>query len=135
MAEGYVLRLGASPSKELSARPVLQRLKNIYRKIEGAASMSGRLRSHDQQLAELHAAVAVLAVEGHGLDATEKEAARVKLEGYLAYRSDAKEEIERLAALYESSAARVAAAEIEIADLRKKLLAIEGAPVSRSKGR
>ena len=107
---------------------MLQRLKHLYRKLNsGTGLLSGRLRSYDQELAQLRAAIAALTVEAPGMDPKQKDAARAKLEGLLAYQGDAKQEIERLAALYESSAARVAAAEMEISDLRKKLQSLEKA--------
>ena len=112
---------------------MLQRLKNIYRKLDsGAGLLSGRLKTYDQELARLRAAVAALAIDVPGLNPKEKEAARAKLEGLLAHNGEAKEELERLAALYESSAARVAKAEMEIADLRKKLKTMEEQSASRS---
>lgn len=114
---------------------MLQRLKNLYLKLESAAAvLSGRLKSHDQQLARLRAAVAALAAETPGASPEEKEAARVKLEGLLAQSGATREEMDRLAGLYESSAARVAAAEQEIADLRRRLQTVEEQSLSRSKG-
>ena len=114
---------------------MLKRLKNLYRKLDSAAAaFSGRLKSHDRELARLRAAIAALAVDMSGADPKEKHAAQTKLEGLLAQNGAAKEELDRLAALYESSVARVAVAESEIADLRKKLEAMEEQSVSRSKG-
>lgn len=101
---------------------MLQRLKNMYRKLDaGASILSGKLKAHDRELAQLRAAVAALAVDGSGDDEQQKEVARRRLEGLLAYQADGKEEIERLASLYESAVARVAGLEKEMADLRLRL--------------
>jgi len=104
---------------------VLNGLKNLYKKLGASASLLSGLRVHDEQLAQLRAAIATLMAEDPGLSPAEKEAARVKIESLLAYQAVSKDETERLRALYESAAARVAATEAEIAALREKLTALE----------
>ncbi len=109
---------------------MLQRLKDIYWKLDsGAAVLAGKLKSHDVQLKQLNAAVAAFALgsPGGGADDPGREAAKAGLIGLLAYQANARAEIERLLTLYESALARVAAAEMEIADLREKLNAMEQA--------
>ena len=106
---------------------MLNSLKSLYKKLSASAALLSGLRAHDEQIAQLRTAVATLLSEKHGLSAAEKVAAKTKIEGLLAYQAVSKDETERLRALYESAAARVAATESEIAALREKLSAMENA--------
>lgn len=104
---------------------MLDSLKNIYKKLgSGTAVLSG-LRAHDEQIAQLRAAVGAILAEATGLSAAEKEAAKAKIEGLLAYQAIAKDEAERLRALYGSAATRLAAAEVVIAELQDRVSAME----------
>lgn len=109
-------------------------LTNIYKKLGASAALLSGLRAQDEQISQLRATIATLLSETHGLSAAEKEAAKAKIEGLLAYQAVSKDETERLRALYESAAARVAAAEAEIAALREKLSAMESALKDRGGG-
>ena len=100
-------------------------LKNLYKKLGSSAALLSGLRAHDEQLAQLRAAIATFMADTPGLSPTEKDAAKAKIESLLAYQAASKDETERLRALYESAAARLAATETEIAALREKLNAIE----------
>ena len=111
MAEGYGLI-------------VFRRLKSIYRKFGSAASLAAGISQHDEQLAKLSAAVAEL-MNGPALSPERRDAARKNLESLLLYQAQSRGESERMRELYESAAVRVAAAETEIADLKKKLDALE----------
>jgi len=113
--------------------PVLQQFKSLFRKFDaGLARLGGRLRSYDEQLAELRAAVAALAVDGAG-DPRQREAASRQLEELLTHRAATREESERLLAMYESAVARVVVVEKQIADMSERLRAIESA-ASRQAG-
>lgn len=106
---------------------MLQQIKELYRRFDtGIMRLKGKLRSHDEQLDQLHAAVAALAVDGVR-DIEQRQAARRRLEEMFAHRAAVREEYERLLALYESTALRVAAAEAEISHLRERLDALEAA--------
>ncbi len=111
-----------------------QRLKNLYQKLGSAGALLAGLRAHDEQLAQLRAAIATLVADKPGLSAEEKEAAKAEIEGLLAYQAVSRDETERLRALYESAAARVAVTESEIADLREKLKVLEDALGNRFQG-
>ena len=100
---------------------MLQRLKDLYQKLGSGAALLTGLRAHDEQLAQLRAALATLVAESPGLSAAEKEAAKAEIEELLAYQAISRDETERLRALYESAAARMATTEAEIAELRDKL--------------
>ena len=104
---------------------MLNNLKSLYKKLGASAALLAGLRAHDEQIAQLRAAVATLLSEKHGLSAADKEAFVAKIEGLLAYQALSKDETERLRALCESAVARVAASETEIAGLREKLAAME----------
>jgi chromosome segregation ATPase len=106
---------------------VLNSLKNLYKKLGTSAALLSGLRAQDEQIAQLRATLATLLSEKHGLSAPDEEAAKAKIEGLLAYQAVSKDETERLRALYESAAGRLAAAEAEIAALREKLSAMERA--------
>ena len=88
--------------------------------------LRARLRSHDQQLAQLRDAVAAISVESETLSNEEREAARARLVDLLAYQANSKIEIERLGMLYESAVARVADLEAEIETLRIKVNSLQG---------
>ena len=105
---------------------MLSGLKILYKKLGASAALLSGLRAHDEQLAQLRAAIATLMAEAPGLSPAEKKAAKAEIERLLAYQAISKDEAERLRALYDSAAARVAATETEIADLREKLKAMEG---------
>ena len=104
---------------------MIKSLKNLYKKLGASAALLSGLRAHDEQIAQLRAAIATLMVDTPGLSDVEKEAAEAKIEGLLAYQAVSKDETERLRAFCESAAARVAATETEIAALREKLTALE----------
>ena len=106
---------------------MLNSLKSLYKKLSASAALLSGLRAHDEQIAQLRAEIAALLAGKRGLTAEEKAAAKVEIEGLLAYQAVSKDETERLRALYESAAARVAATEKEIAALREKLSAMESA--------
>ncbi len=59
--------------------------------------------------------------ESPKLSTAEKKASKARIEGLLAYQAISKDEVERLRALYESAAARLAVTELEVADLREQL--------------
>ena len=111
MAEGYGLI-------------VFRRLKSIYRKLDSAASLAAGISQHDEQLAKLSAAVAEL-TNGPALSSERRDAARKNLETLLLYQAQSRGEFERMREFYEANAVRVAAAESEIADLKKRLEALE----------
>lgn len=100
---------------------MLRRLKDIYTRLGSAVRMGSRLSQHDRQLAQLGAAVAAVSTQMPGLDAKDREAAQAKLDEFLAYQGASTAEQERLSMLYESLAARIAQAEMEIDELRRKL--------------
>jgi len=104
---------------------VLNSLKSLYKKLCASAALLSGLRAHDEQIAQLRAVIATLLADTPALPPAEREAAKAKIEGLLAYQAVSKDETERLRALYESAAARVAATEAEIAALREKLATIE----------
>lgn len=106
---------------------MLNSLKNIYKKLGSGAALLSGLRAHDEQIAQLRAAVGAILAEAPGLSAAEKEAARAKIEALLAYQAIAKDETEGLRALYESAATRLAAAETVIAELQDRVSAMEDA--------
>jgi len=103
---------------------VFQRLRGIYRKLDSAASLAVGISQHDEQLAKLSAAVAEL-MNDPSLSPERREAARKNLETLLLYQAQSRSEAEQMRELYESTAVRVAAAESEIADLKKKLEQLE----------
>ena len=103
---------------------MFRRLKSIYRKLDSAASLAAGISQHDEQLAKLSAAVAEL-MNGPALSPERRDAARKNLESLLLYQAQSRRESERMRELYESTAVRIAAAESEIADLKKKLEALE----------
>ena len=103
---------------------VFQRLKSIYRKLGTAASLAAGISQHDEEPARLNAAVAEL-MNDPGPSSERRDAARKNLETLLLYQAQSRGETERIRELYESTAVRVAAAESEIADLKKKLKALE----------
>ena len=105
---------------------MLNRLKKLYKNLGASAALLSGLRAHDEQIAQLRAAIAALMTDTPGLTPAEKETAMAKIEALLAYQAVSKDEAERLRALYESAAARVAATEAEIVALREKLAAMEG---------
>jgi len=106
---------------------VLQQLKGLYHRLDsGIVRLKSKLRSHDEQLEQLRASVAALAVDGME-DPDQRRAAKQRLEEMLVHRAVDREELERLLALYESAVARVAAAEAGIAELRERLSALERA--------
>jgi len=113
---------------------VLKTLNNLYNVFAASTALLSGLRAHDEQIAQLRATVAALLAAAPGLTAEEKETAEAKIVGLLAYQAVSKDESERLRALYESAAARVAAAEAEIAALREKLSAMESALKDRGGG-
>lgn len=104
---------------------MLNQLKSLYKKFGASATLLSGLRAHDEQIAQLRAAIATLIAEAPGPSPAEKKVAQAEIEGLLAYQAVSKDETERLRALYESAAARVAATEMEIATLREKLNAME----------
>jgi chromosome segregation ATPase len=104
---------------------VLNGLRNLYKKIGASAGLLSGLRTHDEQIAQLRASLATLLAEKRGLSPEEKARAKAEIESLLAYQAVSKDETERLRALYESAAARVAATETEIAALREKLIEME----------
>ena len=103
---------------------MFQRLKSLYRKLDAAASLAAGISQHDEQLAKLNTAVAEL-MSDRGLSPERRDAARKSLETLLLYQAQSRGESERMRELYESTAVRVAAAESEIADLKKKLEALK----------
>ena len=103
---------------------VFRRLKSIYRKLGAAASLAAGISQHDEDLAKLNAAVAEL-MSDPGLSPQRRDAARRNLETLLLYQAQSRGETERMRELYESTAVRVAAAESEISNLKKKLEALE----------
>jgi hypothetical protein len=104
---------------------VLNGLKKLYKRLSASAALLSGLRAHDEQIAQLRAAIATLMSERPGLSPAQKEAAKAKIEGLFAYQALSKDETERLRALYESGVARVAGTEIEIAALRERLDVME----------
>ena len=100
-------------------------MRNLYKKIGASAGLLSGLRAHDEQIAQLRASLATLVAEKQGLSPEEKARAKAEIESLLAYQAVSKDETERLRALYESAAARVAATETEIAALREKLIEME----------
>jgi hypothetical protein len=103
---------------------VFQRLKSLYQKLDAAASLAAGISHHDEQLAKLNTAVVEL-MNDPGLSPERRDAARKNLETLLLYQAQSRGETERMRQLYESTAVRVASAESEIADLKKKLEALE----------
>ena len=103
---------------------MFQRLRSLYRKLGAAASLAAGISQHDEQLAKLNTAVAEL-MNDPGLNPERRDAVRKNLETLLLYQAQSRGETERVRELYESTAVRVAAAESEIADLKKKLEALE----------
>lgn len=103
---------------------MFRRLKGIYRKLDSAASLAAGISQHDEQLAKLNAAVAEL-MNDPGLSPERREAARKNLETLLLYQAQSRSETEHMRALYESTAARVAAVESEVAELKKKFEALD----------
>ena len=103
---------------------MFRRLKSIYRKLDSAASLAAGISQHDEQLAKLSAAVAEL-MNDPGLSPERRDAARKNLETLLLYQAQSRGEFERMREFYEANAVRVAAAESEIADLKKRLEALE----------
>ena len=106
---------------------MLNSLKSLYKKLGASAALLSGLRAHDEQIAQLRASLATLLAEKQGLSAEHKAKAKAEIESLLAYQAVSKDETERLRALYESAAARVAATEKEIAALREKLSAMVSA--------
>lgn len=110
---------------------MFRRWKEIYRKLDSAASLVVGLEQHDEQIANLNAAIMALMIDPE-LGPKRRESAKKKLETLLLYQAQGREDAERLRELYESAAARVAAAEMEIAELRKRLNALEAAMTVKS---
>lgn len=106
---------------------MLNSLKSLYKKLGASAALLSGLRAHDEQIAQLRASLATLLAEKQGLSAEDTAKAKADIESLLAYQAVSKHETERLRALYESAAARVAATEKEIAALLEKLSAMESA--------
>ncbi len=100
---------------------MLNGLRNLYKKIGASAGLLSGLRAHDEQIAQLRASLATLLAEKQGLSPEEKARAKAEIESLLAYQAVSKDETERLRALYESAAARVAATEAEIAACERSL--------------
>jgi chromosome segregation ATPase len=110
---------------------VLNGLKNLYKKLGASAALLSGLRAQDEQIAQLRASLARLLAEKQGLSDEDKAKATAEIESLLAYQAVSKDETERLRALYESAAARVAATEAEIATLRERLSEMENAVKDR----
>ncbi len=100
---------------------MLNSLKSLYKKLGASAALLSGLRAHDEQIAQLRAALASHIAEKQDLSAEERAKAKAEIGGLLAYQAVSKDETERLRALYESAAMRVSATEAEIAELREKL--------------
>jgi chromosome segregation ATPase len=103
---------------------MFRRLKEIYNKLDSAASLAAGISQHDEQLAKLNAAVIEL-MNDPDLSPKRREKARKNLEDLLLYQAHARKQTERMRELYESAAFRIAAAESEIAELKKKLEGLE----------
>ena len=100
--------------------------KEIFRKLDSAASLVVGLQQHDEQIAKLNAAVMGLMVDPD-IGPKRRDSARRRLESLLLYQAQGREAVERMQELYESAVGRVAVAEMEIAELREKLEALEAA--------
>ena len=106
---------------------MIKGLRNLYEKLGSATSLLSGLRAHDEQIAQLRAAITTLMADSPELSVKEKQVAQAKVEGLLAYQAISKDERQRLTALYESAATRLAAAEAEIAKLRERLRDMQAA--------
>lgn len=105
---------------------MLNSLKNLYKKLSASTALLSSLRAQDEQIAQLRAALASFIAEKQGLSPKEHAKAKAEIEGLLAYQAVSRDETERLRALFESAAVRLATTEAEIAALREKVATMEG---------
>lgn len=110
---------------------MLNSLKSLYKRLGASTALLSGLRAHEEQIAQLRAALATFIAEKQGLSSEEQAKAKAEIERLLAYQAVSRDETERLRALYESATARVAATEAEIAVLREKVATMEGSSKDR----
>ena len=109
-------------------------INDLYQKLSSGAALVASLRAHDEQIAQLRATIAALLAEAPNLSQDQKQAAIAKIEGLLAYQAISCSETGRLRELYEAATTRVAKAESEIEELRRRLEALEQRGLQRANG-
>ena len=107
---------------------------DFYQKLSLGAELVYSLRRHDEQIAQLRAVIAGILGDSHHLNEDQRRAAVTNIESLLAYQAISYRETEGLRAQYEAALARVAKAEHEVAQLRRRVEYLERPAATKDSG-